>query len=398
MSVAPAADIQEIEEPEALPGPPPTPMIITTSFTKQQPFAPAVVPMKGVDLNLNQFDLSTPSQAEAMSVAGSWGCEAAGKDFWSRLEDASALDKEDACLLQEIFNPNLSDRREDGDRFAPPGTAFDYVEKLRNLVKAEEQVRNQRKEHFLSTKFAIGDAGPLFPSSWTTSLEIARARVPRKTFGSEIPEGASLQQVPHSPETDQILQSTMPVFEQQTEDGMKFRIYRSGTLEVRTTQEHGKVELLGAVFSVRHATDSSKDSRKVHECEKIVKATEYVRFLPQSGASREYGYYVVMESEEDNAVVTERLDDGTMTWEENPADLDDRNSLAKVIRSVDCRIERMRVAFKEVKSFQKAQGTCVLENRRYAQQVFIQAIGGVTQMIRANNIKAKTLDQERDSA
>jgi len=36
------------------------------------------------------------------------------------------------------------------------------------------------------------------------------------------------------------------------------------------------------------------------------------------------------ESECDNVVVTEKLKDGSITWEENPAELEDRSSLAKV--------------------------------------------------------------------
>merc|ERR1712187_271937 len=46
--------------------------------------------------------------------------------------------------------------------------------------------------------------------------------------------------------------------------------------------------------------------------------------------------YVVIETNKGNEIVTERLMDGTVTWEENPRDLEDRNSLAKVVRSADC--------------------------------------------------------------
>merc|ERR1712166_41533 len=65
-SVGPPAILPEVvAEPGPLEpiGPPPVPMIISVSQTKQQVFQNFVVP-KGVDLSLNQFDLSTPVQVQ----------------------------------------------------------------------------------------------------------------------------------------------------------------------------------------------------------------------------------------------------------------------------------------------------------------------------------------------
>jgi len=384
-----------VEEVLAPVGPPPVPMITQVVAKKDTFFNHFVVP-KGVDLNLNQFDLSTTAQVEAESVAGSWAGEGIGKAFWTNIEgDEQAFDDEATGLLQDIFNPNMSDRREEGDHFVPPGASFSYVEKLRSLVKAEMEVRNKRKEHFLSTKFVAGDAGPLFPSSWTDALETARGRQPLKAFGELLPEGACLQQAEAKADIQRVLQMTTPVLERSTEDGMTFRIYKSGSLEVRTVQEHSKQEILGAVFSIRTAAQATSEERRIGEGEKIVKATEYVKFLSQGEAGSELSYYVVMKSDQDNEVVTEKFADGTATWEENPVDLEDRNSLAKVIRAVECRIPRTRVSFQDVRSFQTKEGDAISEGRMYAQRVFIQAVGGVSQMIRSNTVKAKTIEAER---
>jgi hypothetical protein len=316
----------------------------------------------------------------------------AGKAFWSHI-DADAgeklFDDEDASLLRDIFNPILSDRRQEGDHFAPPGTGFSYVEKLQNLVKNEELIRIKRKEHFLSANFVVGDAGPLFPSSWTTSLEIERGRV--------LPEGVSLHKVQSDLDVECLLNAT-PEFERRTEDGMNFRIYKSGSLELRSTQEHGQSEIVGAVFSLRSSTQALDVNRKVKDEESIVKVTEYVKFLDESTQNQKHRYYVVIETEQGSSVVTERLQDGKMTWEENPEDLDDKNSLARVIRSVECRVSRVRAAIADVKAFQEKQQGITTDGRLYAQHVFVKAIGGVAQMVRANNIKAKTLANEREQA
>merc|ERR1712203_720526 len=45
------------------------------------------------------------------------------------------------------------------------------------------------------------------------------------------------------------------------------------------------------------------------------------------------GYYLVVETEQGHAVVTEMLQDGSTTWVESPAELEVRSSLAKVFCS-----------------------------------------------------------------
>merc|ERR1712054_185975 len=100
---------------------------------------------------------------------------------------------------------------------------------------------------------------------------------------------------------------------------------------------------------------------------------------PEKENGSGFGYYLVMESEEANVVVMEKLDNGESRWEENPPSLEDRNSLARVIRSVECRIPRTRATFQDVKNFQAKEGASIVDRRMYAQRAFIQAVGGVTQ-------------------
>merc|ERR1712099_173673 len=59
---------------------------------------------RGVDLNLDQFDLS-----QAMKVSSNESFEAPiGNAFWSALDTNSGFDEEYANLFNRIFNPCLS--------------------------------------------------------------------------------------------------------------------------------------------------------------------------------------------------------------------------------------------------------------------------------------------------
>merc|ERR1711953_1131528 len=92
---------------------------------------------RGVDLNLDQFDLS-----QAMKVSSSEICEIPiGNAFWSALDTKSGLEDEYKNLFKSVFNPCLSDRRDEGDRFIPPNMSVSYLEKLGNLVKEEEMAQ-----------------------------------------------------------------------------------------------------------------------------------------------------------------------------------------------------------------------------------------------------------------
>jgi len=284
---------------------------------------------RGVDLNLDEFNLSAPVKRPMEALGGSWISEsnvALGDAFWANLDSGSDVFTEgDKDLLKKLFNASLSDRRMEGNRFTAPDASFSHVEKLRSLVKEEEVVQQLRKEIFLSSKFVKEAPGPMFPSSWTDSIEIAKEKKQAHSMFH------SVDFKNHSTVLEQALKSTEPAFEKSTEEGTKFRVYTFGCMEVRTTQENGRKEIIGSVFSIRahsKAGISQTDSE-----DKLVKVTEYVENAAQSRRS-----FVVLKTESGSSIVIEKLMDGTVTWQDNSTDLEDRISLAKVVRSDDCRI------------------------------------------------------------
>jgi len=200
---------------------------------------------QGVDLNLDNFNLSAPVEAGGRwggSVQATDGTSKIGTNFWSQL-DGQMFSSDDRSLLKELFNPNLSDRRTEGDRFTPPPSSVSYLQKLRQLVKAEQVVRQQRKEHFCSEKFITDQPGPLFPSAWSSSIEIISEQkaVAARARPELITEANSLK--------DKLKVAT-PIFDRTAEDGTRFAVYRIGSLEVRTTKAYDGEEEIGMVFSL----------------------------------------------------------------------------------------------------------------------------------------------------
>jgi hypothetical protein len=303
--------------------------------------------LQGVDLRLDKFDLSEAKRVSLEAREGSWGsqvkslddCCAVGSSFFAAVDGSKNLFKdEDRELLRKVFHPTLSDRRKEGDLFVPPDASYSYVHKLRSLVKEEDWVRESRKNAFFAHTFAMGNPGTLFPHSWTPSFEIARGQQPapdKQLQGILIPrpeyKGQAAALLEH-------VRSSAPVFDKSAEDGLRFRIYRLGSLEVRTTKESGGDEIIGAVFSIRNQaprTNASK-AKDIDDKEKITKVTEYVErlFVPGMDSSKLHRrYYLVLETEKQNKIVTERLSDGKLSWVGNPDDLEDRSSLAKLTRS-----------------------------------------------------------------
>lgn len=188
-------------------------------------------------------------------VEASWSdedaCIVLGKAFFECLDGFVTEDgikmftTKDEQLLKAIFNPTMSDRREEGDRFVPPDNSFAYVQKLRNLVLEEDGVKAKRTEHFLSRDFSASDAGTLFPSSWTSQLQIAKG-------GVKVDEmRARPEFLAEKAEVEEVKKSASLAFEKSAEDGTCFRIYRAGNLELRTIQSLDREENVGAVFSFR---------------------------------------------------------------------------------------------------------------------------------------------------
>jgi len=301
--------------------------------------------LQGVDLNLSKFDLTSATREVCEGPAAKWSPAsgaAAGEAFWANIARGSKtpFSEEDASFLRAVFNPHLSDRRADGDKFVPPDTSFGHVQALRELVEEEAQTRERRKEHFCGKDFVVGDAGPVFPSSWTSSFEITRGQVLQR-----VPGGADVLPEHYKPYTDALppslrdLRSTTPIFDKTTEDGTRFRIYRCSGLEVRTIQENEGREAIGVVFAVSASMQASMDSEKhasIEEDEKVAKVTEYVESAASDLQPLARNFYVVVETVKGNVLVTEMLKNGTVALEANPEGLPDRNSRARVVRSADC--------------------------------------------------------------
>merc|ERR1719229_758669 len=125
------------------------------------------------------MDSASPRRAPTLGILQAAEASAPiGTAFWSSIDtkDEAAFNGEDAKLFTRIYNPKLSDRREEGDLFVPPATSQAYVQKLRDLVKEEGLVQDERKLHFLSSDFDAGNAGSVFPPSWQASFELAKGQ------------------------------------------------------------------------------------------------------------------------------------------------------------------------------------------------------------------------------
>merc|ERR1712050_377462 len=108
------------------------------------------------------------------------------------------------------------------------------------------------------------------------------------------------------------------------------------------------------------------------EQEQVVKVAEYVeRAEDLLGHS-----YVVLETDQGNTIITEKLRSGAVTWEVNPAGLEARNSLAKVIRYDDC--GDASIAVWQLKNYQPkathaVSGASASKCKRYARCVYDRA-------------------------
>jgi len=274
----------------------------------------AVSAPRGVDLSLDDFSLASTVKVHRNALESDASVNV-GAAFWSELDgDSQCFRDEDRALIGKLFNPKMSDRRHEGERFVPPDVSLSYVHRLRNLLKAEEDIQHRRKIHFCSETFADDGAGSLFPSSWTPEPDSQTWLVP-----SSMLHACSFTQTTFS----DVLKST-PIFDKNTEDGVRFRIYREDTcgVEVRSMQEPDGDEMVVAAFSIR----PSVKPVPVRQAQ-ITKATEYVERVAGAVA-----YFVVFDTDE-GRIATQRTSEGVV-WQDE--DLDARCLLAKVTRSVEC--------------------------------------------------------------
>jgi len=244
---------------------------------------PATGLARGVDLSLDNFNLSEPKASARQTVSFHFDSGVnISAAFWSSLESetSSQFSSDDKHLLQRIFNPNLSDRREEGDQFIPPDGSYSHVQQLRRLVMEEEAIQRERSQIFLSEAFDPDNPGPLFPASWRPSASIMSQEV---TLGKKR-TCRLLPRVDNEGQADllrQAMKQSVPSFEKTSEDGTYFRIYRFGSLEARTTQSSDGEEVIGVIFSRFSATaattsDLKQGGSKHQDSDDIVKISEYV--------------------------------------------------------------------------------------------------------------------------
>jgi hypothetical protein len=217
------------------------------------------------------------------------------------------------------------------------------VTKLNALVKEEDSIRQRREVHFFSPEFVMIDPGELFPSSWAASVSaFASNNLPIRDLANGELRVLRPDYKEHAGDlVETVIRSSLPVFDRVTEEGTRFRIYRVGCLEVRTSETVNSSEKVGAVFSVRNPAKSSKPElttdhgEAADTNEKIAKVTEYVERSngERGNASANRRYYLVVETEAGRRILTERLSNGTVTWDEDPVSLDDRIACARVLRS-----------------------------------------------------------------
>jgi len=208
----------------------------------------------------------------------------------------------------------------------------------------------------------------LFPSSWTDAFEIKRGRAPA-TLPAELHISNLLHaRAEYKAQVEVLkkaLKGVVPIFERSTEDGTRFRIYRLGSLELRTSQDYAENETVCAVYSVL-APRMDKGGRYgciVKEQERVIKVTEYVERGDLNTSCAHWQSYLVLETDQGNVVMTEQLANGAMQWKENPATLELRCSFAKVFRCADC--QKVGITLGDIKGLQAS-----------TTQVFNKATGG----------------------
>jgi len=321
----------------------------------------AGVSAKGVDLNLNDFDLSAPKPAEERKPA--LACK--GNGFWAELEEGAevTMEQQDLVLMKEVFNPHLSDRRDEGEAFVGPDPSNSYLTRLEGLICAEAAARQRRLHHFSSSSFNTAEAGPLFPSSWSNGIKLAPAGQNDVLEPCLFEDEAQLAAA----------KATAPLFDQTTEDGLRFRIYRHEGLEVRTSTGLDGKEAVRAAFTV-----GEPEHAAILGWESIAKATLCVSAAePNEAGKPRPAYHLLLETESGSAIVTERAVSGATTWEEHPKDLADRAARSKVIKSADCSTGGTTV--QDLRRFMGSLGAAAVpsasERKRYAQAAFDLAMG-----------------------
>jgi len=307
---------------------------------------------KGVDLNLDSFDLSGPDRFAPVLPGCSAGNDSAearvslGKVFLRSFHDGTFPFKsaDDHFLLKTVFNPAMGDRTEEGVAFLPPDPNLNYISSLRSLVTAENDTRKKRMKRFCDKAFTKADAGSDFPNSWTS-----RCLIEHEGKSSSAAADFTLTQIRVDSAFEKtlmkdIIPRAVKDFDKATEEGTRYRIYSLGSFEVRTVQQAGarSPEVVGAVFARRTAgwTPSKYRMQSLPDRELLVQGRVYIEEDQETMDCTTKGkdkchYYVVLETNRGNIIVTEKLTNGSTSLVVSPDNIEDRNSLARLLFTVE---------------------------------------------------------------
>lgn len=344
---------------------------------------------QGVDLNLDKFDLSKPDRFGSMppcsGAPGSLETKVTlGRAFLQslRARKYDELKPEHQEVLLKVFQSPQCDRTQEGDAFIVPDPNMEYTSKLRSHIHEENSLLERRKLHFCDKAFKVGNAGHDFPRSWTSRFQIEKDGLAPKTEASnktglvkvEIDKAYSASLV------RDVLPTAAPEFQEKTEDGTCFRIYKIGSLEIRTTQERFAEEQIGVVYSSRAPTwNLAATSQELSEREKVVECKVFLEAAEGDVVGKQpHHLYMVCITANKDVIVTEKLANGSTIFLVNPKSLEDRNSLAKQLFKSDC-VEQATV--KDVKTqqtnFNKTfeEGVTLSVRKQYVKSVFKQLTG-----------------------
>lgn len=344
---------------------------------------------QGVDLNLDKFDLSKPDRFGSMppcsGAPGSLETKVTlGRAFLQslRARKYDELKPEHQEVLLKVFQSPQCDRTQEGDAFIVPDPNMEYTSKLRSHIHEENSLLERRKLHFCDKAFKVGNAGHDFPRSWTSRFQIEKDGLAPKTEASnktglvkvEMDKAYSASLV------RDVLPTAAPEFQEKTEDGTCFRIYKIGSLEIRTTQERFAEEQIGVVYSSRAPTwNLAATSQELSEREKVVECKVFLEAAEGDVVGKQpHHLYMVCITANKNVIVTEKLANGSTFFLVNPKSLEDRNSLAKQLFKSDC-VEQATV--KDVKTqqtnFNKTfeEGVSLSVRKQYVKSVFKQLTG-----------------------
>ena len=116
--------------------------------------------------------------------------------------------------------------------------------------------------------------------------------------------------------------------------------------------------------------------KDIGDKEKISKVAEYVEHAfscADVNKTLRRRYYIVLETEMGNKIVTERLSEGQLSWIGNSDTLEDRNSLARLTRSDSC---SSGVTVRDMMNFRAkiAEGAAP-SSKQFSQVMFSRVVG-----------------------